>query len=96
MIEEIVLPFLLTYRVARGQLTLKLAWWLLDTWWPCKFYRRRKAFFRVWRARRYRGNDEFHHSLSMDGLAMLEMTKPEKEAYLADLKRRRERLHART
>jgi hypothetical protein len=32
----------------------------------------------------------------MDGLAMLEMTKPEKEAYLADLKRRRERLHART
>ena len=91
--EEIVLPFVLAYRVARRQLTFKMAWWLLDTWWPCKCYRRVKMRVRVWRARRYKGNNEFHHSLNMDVLSMLEMTKSEQEAYLADLMKRRSRLH---
>jgi hypothetical protein len=44
----------------------------------------------------YRGNNEFHRSLDTDDLAMLEMTGPEKEAYLEDLMRRRERMHAHT
>lgn len=92
-VEEVILPFVLTYRVIRRQLTPKIAWWMMDTWWPFKFYRRQRARYRVWKARRYRGNDEFHPSLDMDVLSMLEMTESEKEAYLADLVRRRQRHH---
>jgi hypothetical protein len=92
-LEEIALPFVLGYRVVRKQLTFQIAWWLMDTWWPFKVCRRAKMHLRVWRARRYKGTNEFHHSLNMDVWSMLQMTEPENKAYLDDLMRRRSRLH---
>jgi len=96
MLAEILLPIVLAYRVIVGRLSLFIAWSLLDTWWPCRLYRRMRSKYRVWKARRYRGNDEFHPSLSMDVLAMLEMTEQEQDAYLQDLMRRRQKLHEST
>jgi hypothetical protein len=91
--EEIALPFVLIYRVARRQLPIKIAWWLMDTWWPFKGYRRLKMHLRLWKARRYRGTNEFHPSLNMDMVSMLEMKESELETYLDDLTKRRSRLH---
>lgn len=94
--EEVLYPFNLLWRVlVARRLSWGLAWSLLDTWWPCKFIRRRRALFRVWRAERYRGLNEFHPSLNMDAFAMLEMTEAERERYLDNLIRRRNVLHNR-
>jgi hypothetical protein len=94
--EEIALPFVLAYRACRKQFPVWVAWGLMDTWRPCKVYRRAKMSVRVWLDRRYKGTDEFHRSLNMDVLSMLEMTSAEREVYLDDLMRRRERLHDRS
>ena len=91
--EEVALPFVLTYRVVRKQLTVQIAWWLMDTWWPFKFCRRLMMRVRVGWARRYKGANEFHSSLSIDVWSMLQMTESENRAYLDDLMKRRSQLH---
>jgi hypothetical protein len=91
--EEVALPFVLTYRVVRKQLTVQIAWWLMDTWWPFKICRRLKMHVCVWWARQYRGTNEFHRSLSMDVWSILQMTESENKAYMDDLMRRRSKLH---
>lgn len=96
LIEESVLPWVLLYRATTRHITFGLAWYLLhDTWWPFRKYRRWRSLARVKRDQKYDGNDEFHPSLNMDGLAMLDMTKEEQEEYLEDLVRRRNRAHYR-
>jgi hypothetical protein len=91
--DDIILPFVLAYRVVRGQMTFRMAWWLFDSWWPFKFVRRRRAKWRIWKANRYRGMDELHPSLGIDVWAMTQLTKDERNAYLENLDRRRARLH---
>jgi len=94
--EELLLPLVFASRVVKRKMSLKLAWQLMDTWWPFRMARRLRAKWRIWRATRYRGCDEFHRSLDMDVVVMLELTKDELEDYLEDLMRRRERLHERS
>lgn len=92
-LEELALPLRLLARVLRRKISIGLAWWLLDTWWPCRKYRRLRMHWRLWRASRYRGTDEFHRSFDIDGTAMLEMTQDEQKAYMDKLMRRREQMH---
>lgn len=49
----------------------------------------------MWWHRLFIRQDEFHKSLNMNALAMLEMTPKEQENYLKDLCRRREIAHQR-
>jgi hypothetical protein len=91
--EELLLPVVLTWRVVRGQLSLGMAWSFMETWWPLKKVRRLYAKWRIWRASRYRGPNEFHPSLSLDVAAMFELTKSEQSAYLKNLLWRREQAH---
>jgi hypothetical protein len=91
--DHVILPFVLAYRVVRGQMTFRMAWWLFDFWWPFKFVRRGRAKWRIWKANRYRGVDELHPSLGIDVWAMTQLTKDERNAYLENLDRRRARLH---
>jgi hypothetical protein len=91
--DEFILPFVLLYRVIRGQLTFRIAWRIFDSWLPFKFVRRCRAEWRIWKARRYRGNDEFHPSLDMDVWSMMQLSPEGVEAYLEDLNRRRARVH---
>jgi hypothetical protein len=65
------------------------------------FYRRTK--WKIWNKniklaidKKYNGNDEFHKSLDMDIFAMMVMTKEEQDAYLIDLRKRRNRMHEKT
>jgi len=95
VLDELWLVPSLVLRVLRGKLSPTIAWWLLDTWWPFRAARRLRSRARIWRARRYRGEDEFHSSLNMDVEAMLDMTEAEREAYMEDLIRRRDQLHRR-
>ena len=48
---------------------------------------------KLWKDRQYDGDDEFHHSLSMDVTAMLKMNDKDKKKYLNDLVRRRNAAH---
>ena len=94
VLDETSLPFVLFFRWARGKLPMGLAWGLFwDTWAPFRRYRRWSGIWQVKRDRAYKGQDEFHPSMSMRIEAMLEITKCERDEYLADLSRRWMRLH---
>jgi len=92
--EEVILPFSLLSRWVRGRLPF---WMALDIFWsawaPFIFFRRMRGRFSVWRDRAYGGDDEFHPSLFMNVEAMLTMNEAKVTEYLADLARRRQRLH---
>ena len=93
-LEELVLPFSLFLRWARGKLSLWMAWdILLSTWAPSRWFQRWNGRRMVRKDRSYRGHDEFHPSLGMNVEAMLTMTKDERKEYLADLFRRRQARH---
>ena len=93
-LEEVVLPFRLLSRWAKGKLPLWLAWDIFwTTWAPFKFCRRTWGRLLVMKDRAYRGHDESHHSLSMNLEAMLTMTECELKEYRADLNRRRSKQH---
>jgi hypothetical protein len=93
---DAILPWLLLWRVLRRKIPAWMAWDILWTVWaPFRWCRR-------WQGRRlvrmdlsYKGNDEFHPSLDMNLKAMLTMTEEERDEYLEDLARRRQRLHER-
>lgn len=93
IVEEIILSFVLLYRIARRQLRPRIAWWLADTWWPFKKARRLRAKWRIWRAKQYHGNNEFHPRLNLDVVAMIELNSNEQSRYVNDLIQRRERAH---
>ncbi|OGG89703.1 hypothetical protein A3H55_03685 [Candidatus Kuenenbacteria bacterium RIFCSPLOWO2_02_FULL_42_16] len=71
-------------------------WWLDIKSIPGKIKRRiwNKHILLRWH-KLYIRKDEFHHSLNIDGAAMLEMNEQERERYLADIVRRREIAHQR-
>ena len=92
--EEVILPFSLLSRWVRGKLPLWMAWDIFrSTWAPFRRYRRWQGRRSVRKDQSYRGDDEFHPSLDMNVSAMLAMDDKEVERYLADLCRRRQRLH---
>lgn len=91
--DELLFPVVLAVRMVTGKVTFKLAWWLLDSWWPFKKTRRLRMHYRVWMARRHKGQDEFYPSLDMDVISMMEMTDEEQGRYHKDLVARRERAH---
>jgi hypothetical protein len=91
--EEVWLPFSIVVRLLRGKLSWSLAAWLLETWWPCRKWRRARMRVRLWRQRRYRGADEFHSSYEMDCWSMMQMTRDERDWYLKNLVWRRELAH---
>lgn len=69
-------------------------WWLDIKLLPGKIKRRIwNKHIQLWWHKLWIRKDEFHHSLNMNGAAMLEMNEQEKEKYLADLVRRREIAH---
>lgn len=93
-LREFERPFVLAYRVLSGKIGLRVAWRLMEAWPFFKACRRFKAPRRVRKARRLEvGSDEFHSSLDMDVMAMLEMTESEQEEYRSDLIGRRGRAH---
>jgi len=96
VLDELILPISLAWRVLRGRLKVKTAWWIMDTWWPFKKARRLRAKYNIWKDRRYAGDCEFHPSLNMNVLAMLELSESEQERYLEDLVRRRDEIHWRS
>lgn len=71
-------------------------WWLDVKSLPGKIKRRIwNKHILLWWHKLWIRKDEFHHSLDMDGLAILEMDKRELKEYRADLVRRRQIAHER-
>ena len=73
-----------------------IVWWYDVKSLPGKIKRRiwNKHILLLWHKLWIR-KDEFHKSLDMDPVAMLEMNKKERKKYFADLVKRREEAHQR-
>ena len=73
-----------------------IVWWYDVKLLPSKIKRRIwNKHILLWWYKLWIRKDEFHHSLDMDGVAMLEMNEQERKKYFVNLVRRREKAHQR-
>ena len=73
--------------------TLLIYWKIFDRWSFLKSFVRSRL--RLWWAHLYIRKNEFHHSLNMDGEALITMNTKQKDKYMKDLIQRRKIAHER-